>query len=166
MEGEQPASPQSVLLFGSVLIGALILYLVFVSNWYWSCGAQIDPVNLTPVECWKKSSPLCAHTIQHEGLGAFEQKVWPCFGTGNSTFDRAQFWGDDFVSRFFSATLSVAASMARPELTNDIIAVWNAIMKPDANRQALAWLLSAIYAGIVGTWVAKELYPLLRRTLD
>src|SRR6516165_11333547 len=159
MAVEQPASPKSTLLFGAVLLGTLALYLVVVSTWYWQCEAQIDPDTLMPVECWKIPPASCAPTLHQGGQGSFEQQEWPCFGAGNSTFDRAQFWGSDFVSEFFSGVLGIAASVAKPTLTNNVVPMWNESMKPHINRLALGAVLTAIYMAVLRTWAKKDLYP-------
>lgn len=162
---EKPVDPAWLLMSGVILTGTLCLYLLLVSDWYWNCRAQIDPVTLTPpLVC--KSPPMTSSFSASQppnGEIPFELGVWPDFGSGNKNYDDVSlFWGNDFVSSFFETVLDIAARVARPFVVDQVVPSWNRAMGPKINRQALYTALSMVLGALTTEW-AKDVYYFLRK---
>lgn len=166
MADEKRANATWVISCGLFLFMILSLYLLVVSDWYWRCGAQIDPETLQPVVCKAPVAGALPSTdaSRPDFDDTIEQQLWPDFGANNKLYEGlASFWGDDFISNLISATLDAATRISKPFVVNEVVPRWNDAMKPAFNRRTLFSALSLIFGAVAKEW-AKDLYLFLRRS--
>lgn len=164
-EQHKLADPRRLLSIGAVLAAAFVIYLFLVSDWYWTCSAQINPATLAPVKCHAlKPVEECvsAQASEAQQTKTVEEQLWPCFGRGNNTFDDLSgFWGDDYLSKFVQLMLSGLVVISRTFVVDHLVPRWNETMVSFFNRSTLFGVLSTLFALWGRAW-AKDVYRLLR----
>jgi hypothetical protein len=140
-----------ILQISLLLIGGFSIYLIYGSNWYWRCKAQLDPINLMPITCQNnnnKIKPEC------------KERLWPDFGECNDTYEGlSEFWGDDLISKFFATLGNVAGDAVRPILRDTVVPTWNRVFLEEKNRDFVAWSVGAVPLAMIGLLTA-DIYKL------
>jgi hypothetical protein len=158
---ETPVRTGTLVEISLLLVAAFLVYLFYISPWYWQCRAQIDPATFSTscAEIQNKSSPQ----KDPAPAGKTCDKLWPDFGACNNTYDSmSSFWGDDFVSRFFENSLALLARWLGPTIREVVIPRWNRGMEPETNRKVIFDAIAFIFAAIAAE-VLKDFYNLLKR---
>jgi len=154
-----PANPRKLMIPTLVVTLGFLWYLVSGSVWFNKCEAEINTVSLLPVVDCKESRKQSIQDFQSSGE-SIESRAWPEFGSNNDNYqDLSVFWGDDFISRFFSSLGSAAGGVLQPYIRDSVVPAWNVFFKEESRRSAVQGGFALITGGLASLLV-KEWWKL------